>query len=69
MSFSRYYYEQFREQIKKEGKLYEARSESKEIGRKKCKHRNTILKENTLKCLNCGAFWKGTGVAKLQKVL
>ena len=68
MSFSKFFYEQHGESLKEEGKLYEARGEKKQIKSNKCKHKNTKIKGNMLKC-GCGAFWTGPGIDRLQKVL
>lgn len=68
MSFSKYFFEQHGESLKKEGELYKARGEKKEIDSHKCKHKDVKIEDNILKC-GCGAFWQGAGIEKLKKIL
>lgn len=62
---SKYFFEQFKDQIKEEHEKYEANQEIKEIPKDKCNHKGKVkFILNELRCA-CGAAWSGSGIKQL----
>jgi hypothetical protein len=65
---SKYFFQQFKEQIEEEKEKYSAHSEQREISKKKCKHSNAVFKDGEIRC-PCGAAWAGPGLDRLARSL
>lgn len=56
---SKYFFEEFKDQIKEEHQAYETHLEEKEHNFKQCDHKGKVkIINGTLKC-SCGAGWSG----------
>jgi hypothetical protein len=66
---SRYYFEQFSKDIKKEHKLFDTHQESTEHLKERCDHKGKVkIVGHDLIC-GCGASWQGPQIETLYKLL
>lgn len=55
--------------LSEEVKKFDAFEEKKEVQFQGCKHKQTLLENQQLKCQSCPAVWTGTRLHELQKLL
>ena len=66
---SKYYFEDFKDEIKEEKELFKARQEARQIDTRRCDHKGKVkIDHNELVCV-CGAHWTGPQIETLYKLL
>ena len=65
---SKYFFEQFDEQLKEEKEKFKAKSETVDVPIRVCKHKGKVsIIDGELRC-KCGAAWSGPEIETLYKI-
>jgi hypothetical protein len=66
---SKYFFEQFKDQIKEEHEQFKTHTESTELNNNRCTHKGKVkIVGNILRC-QCGASWGGNEIEALYNLL
>ena len=66
---SKYFFADKAKEIKEEVKKFEAHSESRELSKERCDHKNKVKIENGMLKCQCGSGWQGPEIETLYKLL
>ena len=66
---SKFYFDQFKKEIKEEHKLFDTHQESTEVIKARCDHKNKTHISNGILMCTCGANWSGPEIETLYKLL
>jgi hypothetical protein len=65
---SKFFFEQFKKEIKEDHKQFKTHQEATELGQERCNHQGKVkMVGNILRC-QCGAAWSGSQIEKLLDI-
>jgi hypothetical protein len=66
---SKYFFDEFKDQIKEEHEKFETHLENRDISQDRCNHKGKVKMVNGMLRCSCGAGWQGPGLDTLFDLL